>query len=316
MEHDKELKEFIQDRVNLGKTRLERAQKTYEAVEKDLKRKFGGHVVSTKPQGSYATNTVIIPGPDKNDEYDIDMLFVLCDGDALGDARAIFTSIEAGVASEKRKVEIKRHCVRINYAGDFHMDIVPCLQEYPEFFLCDSKENTKSSKTDGGAYTDWFNKIDEENGHLVSDGVKLLKYVRDHKNTFSCPSIVLTTLFGQAAPGIRNGVGITEAFVLLLESAALNLYSCGELLENPCLSGENLLRDVQKLNNVKKCLGRLAGQAREAYDEEDEKKSKEKWGLIFDDAFLNLIEDERNDQSSKGPRSINLATATPPYYQP
>ena len=76
MRHDKELKNFLTNEVELNKTRLEKAEKKYTVIEQELKDFFGKNL-TVKQQGSYATNTIIKPGPDQNDEYDVDMLVVM-----------------------------------------------------------------------------------------------------------------------------------------------------------------------------------------------------------------------------------------------
>ena len=91
----------------------------------------------------------------------------------------------------------KTRCVYIDYAGDFHLDLVPCITLDEECYICNNKEN-RFEETDGTGYRDWFNeKTRITNGNLKRV-TRLLKFLRDHKGNFSVKSILLTTLIGNS----------------------------------------------------------------------------------------------------------------------
>ena len=93
------------------------------------------------------------------------------------------------------KVQKNTRCVTVNYAGEFKIDVVPCITYNGNHLICNRKTN-EYEVTDGTGFRDWFNeknRITNGNLKLVT---RLLKYLRDHKNTFTAPSVLLTTLIG------------------------------------------------------------------------------------------------------------------------
>ena len=190
--------------------------------------------------------------------------------------------------------------MRVDYAGDFHLDIVPCLKTENGFFICD-RETYQDKQSDGWGYSKWFNNIDMQCGNNVSNSVKLVKYIRDHKNTFTCPSIVLTTLIGLASQRVGNRDSTTEMFVVTLEESVNILESAGNYLENPVMSGENLLENLENIENLKNKLNSLARRSREALDEGDIKESIKKWQDIFGEKFGVKSESSATNNYYSGP---------------
>ena len=283
MKEDEKIERFLEKEVDLNPSRMENLQVRREAVEQELKKGYGNRFILIEPQGSCATNTIIKPRPDQNNEYDVDILVIIREEGAPDNAIGVLGEVERFVSDGKRNIQKKQKCVRINYVGDFHIDIVPCVKQTGGYVIC-NREKNKFEMSDGGAYTNWFVDIDRQHGGKISQCVKLIKYIRDYKNTFSCPSIVLTTLFGMAAGLKGTTTSITETFVLLLEGAT-DILQSNNVLENPVLPGENLLANVDNIENFRNQISSLAERARGAYDEEDEEKSVEKWGGIFGDKF-------------------------------
>ena len=84
--------------------------------------------------------------------------------------------------------------------GDFEIDVVPCVVNRPgatsRFEVCNRVEN-QFEATDGEAYTAWLSQRNDWTGNdKLREITRLLKYLRDIKTTFSCKSILLTTLLG------------------------------------------------------------------------------------------------------------------------
>ena len=80
-------------------------------------------------------------------------------------------------------------CVTLDYAGEFHLDIVPCIRRENawgdvSFHVCNKNENVEE-KTDPEGYTTWLkdkNRI-AGNNNLVKV-IRLLKFLRNIKQTF------------------------------------------------------------------------------------------------------------------------------------
>ena len=91
----------------------------------------------------------------------------------------------------------KTRCVMVDYADDFHLDIVPCVEIEGKRYICNRKDDIFEI-TDGTGYREWFNaKTQVTNGNLKRV-TRLLKFMRDHKGNFTAPSILLTTLIGNS----------------------------------------------------------------------------------------------------------------------
>ena len=98
----------------------------------------------------------------------------------------------------KDMVSRKTRCVTLNYAGDFHLDIVPCLETDYGYWVFNRRNNV-AEPTDGDGYTDWFRGQDEiVGGKKLIKVVRLVKYLRDIKGTFTAKSILLTTLLAES----------------------------------------------------------------------------------------------------------------------
>ena len=92
-------------------------------------------------QGSYSTNTGIKPKND--DEFDVDAILLL-ELDEENEPQDILKWIASRIKSHKefeKSVKTKDRCVRIDYAGDFHVDIVPALPCEGVIKIPSKKEN-------------------------------------------------------------------------------------------------------------------------------------------------------------------------------
>ncbi len=93
----------------------------------------------------------------------------------------------------------RSRCVVVDYADDFHIDVVPYIARAGRTYITNRDEPPDGGTfeyTNPEGFTEW---IDERqrltNGHFIKV-VRLAKYLRDHKNTFTCKSVILTTLLG------------------------------------------------------------------------------------------------------------------------
>src|SRR5262249_39228880 len=98
------------------------------------------------------------------------------------------------------KAGLHTRCVRLEYSGDFEIDVVPAVVNRPggtsRFEVCNRTEN-QFEATDGEAYTAWLAQRNDWAGNdRLREITRLLKYLRDTKTTFTCKSILLTTLLG------------------------------------------------------------------------------------------------------------------------
>lgn len=229
--------------LDLDKTRKQRMESAYNAVYDLLKRDdmfFSKIDFLVYPQGSKAIGTNVKPLG--KDEFDLDITVEIRDNYYKYTSSEIYNHLirvfrENDIYNEK--LERKNRCARINYAGDFHMDILPgCI-----IISGDSKimvpdrllRNWTSSDPKG--YANWFSQkaeavqsfelrdayrkfitlseakseqeeLPEENVYNkepLKRAVQLTKRYRDlyfeKEPKYKTSSIVLTTIFGELYQG-------------------------------------------------------------------------------------------------------------------
>ncbi len=241
-------------------------------------------------QGSYATGTAIIPTG--SNEFDIDTVLLLDIGDKY-DAKGMIDFVYNRMKTKeayKDKLIKKERCVRVNYIGDFHMDIVPAKPTEGEHILISSKSDNEWVKTNPEGFVKWFKNKNSQNNYNLVNATKIIKYWRDNKvgNNTAPKSILLTTLIGEH---IKAANSDAETLVLTLENMVSKLDDIlvdnEPYVENPSLKGENLARDwdKSKYDIFKNKLEKFSTDARAALDEDDKDKSIKKWQDIFGNKF-------------------------------
>ena len=185
MRHVETFDQFLAEEVNLNPARRRRLNRSVAAVTEFLSQNLDGYR-SHERQGSYAQGTIIRPV--YGGTYDADVLLFMeyvrgkNPRDYIEDLHACLNR-NVDLADKLRR---KTRCVSVEYAGDFFLDIVPCIARGGRQSICDS-EHDEFEATDGTGYREWFNrKTDVTNGHLKGT-VQLLKYLRDHKRNFEVP---------------------------------------------------------------------------------------------------------------------------------
>ncbi|XZL28673.1 SMODS domain-containing nucleotidyltransferase [Clostridium perfringens] len=307
MKLEKYFKKFDSE-IGLNPTRKQRIESAYETWKEnfkdhdDLKYIFEDFY----QQGSYATNTAI--KPQNSSEFDIDavILLNLADDKQPKETLQLIKNIIESYSTYKGKVKIKDRCVRIDYAGEFHMDIVPAKTSNDEYILIPCKTDDEWQETNPKGFKNWFNDKHAEASYKLSIIVRIVKYWRDikvGKNT-APKSILLSTLL---ANSIIPSNSIAETLVLTLENLIENidliLDSDGQpYVENPSLTGENLARDwsKDKFDIFKAKLEKFAVDARTALNEESKSESIKQWRNIFDTKFPKELPEEKlaNDIST------------------
>ena len=191
---------FIDDLLNrigaklqLDNTRREKAEQAYKTVSAILEEdeeEFGGISIDVFAHGSFATDTTVRPYG--KDEYDLDFIALVSLDWNRHNPIEILDRVERvlnGDGRYEKKIERKNRCIRINYAGDFHMDIQPSCPESLWAVADDIKVPDRKSKswmnTSPKAYIKWFT-------------LKLIdtKLVEKHYNTL----IGVSQLIEAAAP--------------------------------------------------------------------------------------------------------------------
>ena len=282
--------DFLADTVNINQNRLDKLNDHVAAVTTHLSRHLESYD-KVERQGSYALRTII--KPQEGREYDADILLFMkyrSGWKASDYIKAAYDCMRQH-GTYKDMVQRKTRCVMVDYAGDFHLDIVPCVEINGQRYVCNSKTD-KFEVTDGTGYRDWFNeKTRITNGNLKRVA-RLLKYMRDHKGNFTAPSILLTTLIGMSVHGNEGDdnyktVADTLRTVCNRINAFLQANPFMPEIRNPVLPQETFTRhwDQNKYRNFQEKFRIYTERVNEAFDETDPRRSVQRWRKLFGDEF-------------------------------
>jgi hypothetical protein len=263
--------------------------------------------------GSFAHNSVTRPLDDSS-EYDVDITLVL-DISKLRLESMSPAALISWVATRVRnhydtlsyldtnpRILQKNKCVRIDYAEDFHFDVVPayCEKKFLSseldrtHVLIPDRKNNLWIRTNPKGFNHWVSNLNKTTGNKLSRVVKMMKRWRDYKfNSDRAPrSIVLETLVGLHIP--RDAESDDILFIKTLENIEKwfqdRFFLFAYTLRNPSLDSENLAanwrNDEAELFRTK--LGSALNWAIDAYDARRESTSVNLWRRILGEDFPGL----------------------------
>lgn len=189
---------FLENTVNLNPSRMDLLNTRTSAITNFLKKDevFGPLLEATIPQGSYAQKTIIRPRADGT--FDADVLLHLDPKpgwEACEYVGKLYTALgRSGVYKEMR--HRRTRCVYIDYADEFHVDLVPYVETSGNGYITNNKTN-EFELTNPKGFTGWL-----KDQSRVTDGnlikvIRLVKYLRDTTYGFNIKSVILTTLLGE-----------------------------------------------------------------------------------------------------------------------
>lgn len=200
--------QFLTNTVNLNPSRLEDLDTRVDRITEALKgaTNLDGRILDTIPQGSWAHRTIIRPADGL--EFDADFLLQLAEdagwnNDPKSYAKAVLKALEGhtiyGSMSSK-----KDRCVRVTYANDCHIDVVPyvILSNGREVII--NRATNEFEDTNPVGFTEWLQEKDDLTGGNLRKVLRLLKYLRDHEGAFQLKSVLLTTLVGNIVDSWRS----------------------------------------------------------------------------------------------------------------
>ena len=281
----------LKGEVNLNQRRLDRLETSVGAVNDYLKGNLTGYQKMEK-QGSYALGTLIKPVD--NDEYDADIQIVM-NPNPQWEPKDYVLEINRTLAGNKNyadKLRLKSRCVTVDYAGDFHLDVVPRVTINGNHYVCNRTDN-KFEETDGNGYQDWFNEKNRITGGNLKRVVRLLKHLRDHKNSFTAKSILLTTLAGNTIKPSDEGTTAVSTVADTLETVLsrmndyLQQHPNMPVIKNPVLPTEDFNRhwDQRRYANFRNRVQSYAQTAKQAKAEASAEKAINLWQELFGENF-------------------------------
>ena len=299
MKHEERLRAFLKKTVNLNQSRLDDLDRRVTAIVNYLRKdaEFGPRVKTHMRQGSWAQRTIIKPLP--GDEFDADILLHLEeDREWKGNPRAYINALYQALrrsVTYRDMVEKKNRCIRIHYANDCHVDIVPYLTR--GFFenqkvIINHADNTFERINPEG-FTSWMRRQDQRASNNLRTTIRLLKYLRDRQDAFSVPSIILTAITGNRISSWWEILGgykdLPTAFMRLVCSLDNYLQQHAKMppVADPGYQETtfNHRWDERRYVHFRDEIHVLAIKVKAAYAEEDRDRSVVLWQKIFGSTF-------------------------------
>ena len=315
---------FLSGHVNLNQTRLNKLTSRVKTIKSLLKDKLDDYQKYSQ-QGSYAHQTIIKP-VQENDKFDADILVFIKDEnfdlyDFTDYVKKVYDVLKED-NTYKDKVQKNTRCVTINYAGDFQLDIVPCIEYNDVCYIC-NRTDQKYEKTDGEGYAEWLKQNNTiVGGNYFRKATRLLKFLRDHKDNFSVKSILLTTILGNPIDeSDRKSDKFSDLPTSLKTlSNRVNTFlqenQSMPIVRNPVLPEEDFNRhwDEKKYTNFRSKFDSYNTKINEAFEEKDHNKSVKKWRKLFGDNFGDLKDSNQSSAAvGLGIGALPTVGSTKPY---
>lgn len=304
---------FLRDYINLDATRTRTlhsrvsAVNTFIAGQEDLEDVVTDDVI---PQGSFAHKTIIRPY--SGNDFDADVLVPMDEQDDWEPkdyTKALYKVLQSS-ARYRDKAVLGKRCVKLDYAGDFHIDLVPFVTRGDGNTYITHRTRNEFIRQDPVAYTAWFEDNNRTaHGHLVRV-VRLMKFLRD-RSSIQVPSVVLSALLAERVrsfDGVDDYASVASTLTSLVK--ALHEY-IDPMLTPPWVDdriGQNLADRLtqsgfENLQSQVKTWSRLMTEALEA----DADESMEKWRKIFGESF--------GSTTGKAGESETLFASASGYYE-
>ncbi len=266
----------ICEKLQLSDSQYRLAEERYNAIGDWLAKEDSSlHVYNPRiyPQGSLKIGTTV--KPEGREEFDLDLVCELTivdvkQSDPYAFIKVVYDRIASNNTYKKLLVPLKKRCVRLKYARDFHLDILPACPDTDDGGTCvwvpnkydkvNNRWNWTASNPIG--YADWFEsrtklyRYEKEAAegitpmpkpeHVYNKSplkltVQLLKRWRDiaFEKRDDIPSIILTTLAAKKYSGEST---ITDCLTAILNGIVAEISQTNEIIYvlNPTNAKENL----------------------------------------------------------------------------
>ncbi|MCC8927324.1 MAG: nucleotidyltransferase [Rhodococcus sp. (in: high G+C Gram-positive bacteria)] len=314
---------LLKDTVNLGQVKLDSLDSRVETVYKALKadEQIGHLILGKTPQGSWAHKTII--NPVGSNEFDADFMLDMSENaDWSDDPKKYIEEVYAALHRHSTYSNMphsrKCRCVRLVYANSMHLDIVPHLNLADGREVIVNRDDNAWESTDPQGFTDWMKNKDALAKGNLRKVIRLMKYLRDHKNSFTgTRSILLTTLLGEQVtelrallgPGYYSDVPTTLLHLVKDLDAWLEARPIKPSIPDPAGSGVTFDHRWEQAtySYFRDRIHVHAAEIEEAYEEENKERSIELWQGIFGDRFKAPA---TSSNSAKFPAAAPAAAST------
>lgn len=298
MQFTDDFNSFLKDVVNLPQGRLdqlgERVDVLYRALKTDPV--YGGLVTNKIPQGSWAHRTII--KPKEGLEYDADFLLCVDENEDWANDKAqyierLYWALSG--AGYQGKCTRKTRCVRVQYANDSHIDIVPYVDTWSGQRIV-NKSTGEWENTNPEGFTDWMKQRDSWTNKNFRRVVRLMKYIRDNHGGFQgTRSIILTTLLGERVNQVTsildpNAYGdVPKALQRMVADLDDWLWPLPSMptVEDPSSPGTSFNHrwSEESFKHLQLRLHAISAEITDALKEDDRDESARKWRIVLGDKF-------------------------------
>jgi hypothetical protein len=195
---------LLRDTVNLGRTALDllpdRAAKLYTALADDDT--FTGTLLDWSPQGSWAHETIIKPLPGK--EFDADVMLTMRENPDWGPRdyiNSIWDVLDGHPTYSAMPHERHNRCVRVQYSS-MHVDLVPFITLNDTRQVIVNRDDNEWEDSNPAGFTQWMHERDGVADRNLRKVIRIMKFLRDHRNSFTgTRSVLLTVMLGNQVSG-------------------------------------------------------------------------------------------------------------------
>jgi hypothetical protein len=301
MKLDEHFNVLLKDTVNLSQFKLDLLDERVEALYKALKAddQVGPFIIGKTSQGSWAQRTII--NPVGNNEFDADFMLDMKENpDWSGSPKTYIGQVYGALHrhSTYKNMPHSRKCrsVQLVYANLMHVDIVPHLNLADGREVIVNRDDNDWEKTNPQGFTAWMKEKDSITNGNLRKIIRLMKYLRDHKNSFTgTRSILLTTLLGEQVtelqpvlnPDYYGDVPTTLLHVVKDLDAWLQARPTKPSIPDPSIRGVTFDHrwDQTTYRYFRERIHAHAAEIEEAYEEPDKDRSVQMWQAIFGGGF-------------------------------
>lgn len=317
MKHTDYFKNFLENTVNLPDSKVNLLSVRVDAIynclkdDPDLKPRIKKKV----PQGSWPQRTIIKPVNGKAFDGDF-MIQMIEEPDWAYDLKkygdAIYNVLHATSPYKNMPHGRKCRCVYVNYAENaMHVDVVPFVLRDDGTQWIINRDDNKWERTDTDGFTDWMKKKDGIANKRLREVIRIMKFLRDHKNSWTgTKSILLTTLLGERVEEWRKV--LDSGYYSDLPTALLHIVSDLDdylqanpykpVIMDPSGSGTSFDHrwSQETYSHFRKRINVHAAEIKDAYDETDFDESVKKWQALFGDGFKAPTSSESSGSAGAG----------------
>lgn len=292
------------EKIRLTNSKRDNLIKARDGIRERIRKHFidelKARIPDFKMQGSFAMKTTTNP---LSGEFDVDDGVYLKNlSDSKDDWPAPSTVhswiYKAVDGHTKEKPKDKRTCVRVIYAGNYHVDLPIYAQINSEMYLAE-KGDKGWHQSDPIKLKEWFIDRVTNSDERLRRIVRYIKAWADYESSkIIMPSSVTLTVL--AADAYQNYYERDDSCLSYVLSSINNRIANSFTVPNPVDTSEDLakrLSESQK-NKFKERISAFAQDAIEALQEESKKIACKKWATYFGDRFPSC--DSLDDLDTEG----------------